>query len=340
MLEEKELIINEYSLDINDNIIINDSEDSVTCRICGKQSKRIYGRHLKYSHNDLPTKKYKKLFPDAPISCLKDKKNISKNSGKHMKTEKYKKMFSEKVKGSKNPMHRSKTSEEFRKSISPFSIEFYNERYPDLTLEKRYEKLHEFAKNAAKDRIDPTTIEYYLKKGLNQKEAEQALKNRQTTFSKEICIEKYGEERGLEIWMNRQEKWLKNLPKLNYSKISQKLFVEIWKELKNRYNDIYFATLDKKTESIYNKDDKNFEYRLKTNESFIKPDFYIPSINKIIEFDGTYYHRNNTENKKREEKRNKLINDMNIDLLHISENDFKKNKEKTIQKCVNFILNI
>lgn len=104
------------------------------------------------------------------------------------------------------------------------------------------------------------------------------------------------------------------------------------------YDDIYFATLDKSKEEIYDGGDRNFEFMLKTKKSFIKPDFYIPSIKKIIEFDGVYYHRSNTENQKREKQRDALIDDMNIDLLHICENEYLSDKSKTVQKCIDFIL--
>ena len=39
-----------------------------------------------------------------------------------------------------------------------------------------------------------------------------------------------------------------------------------------------------------------------------------PSINKIIEFDGTYYDRETPENKKRERERDRSINENNIEV--------------------------
>jgi hypothetical protein len=72
----------------------------------------------------MTTKEYKKMFPDAPIMTLSDKIKTSENSGKHMKDEKYKKMFSEMFSGDKNPNHKSKTTEKERRSRSPFSKEF------------------------------------------------------------------------------------------------------------------------------------------------------------------------------------------------------------------------
>ena len=83
---------------------------------------------------------------------------------------------------------------------------------------------------------------------------------------------------------------------------------------------------------------KNYEYRLMLSESYILPDFYIPSIKKIIEFDGTYYHRDNIENKKRERKRDLDIIKNDLKVYHVSESDYKKDKEGTIHKCLDFLL--
>jgi len=60
-------------------------------------------------------------------------------------------------------------------------------------------------------RVNNTDIEYYLNKGYNEKEAKQKLKERQSTFSLEKCIEKYGKEKGLEVFNERQEKWQETL---------------------------------------------------------------------------------------------------------------------------------
>ena len=111
---------------------INDNNETVTCRICGEQCKRIYGKHLKLSHNDMTTMEYKKIFPGAPIMALSDVGKTTINSGKHMKEEKYKKMFSEMIIGDKNPNHKSKTTESERKSRSPFSKEFI--KYKDIGI--------------------------------------------------------------------------------------------------------------------------------------------------------------------------------------------------------------
>lgn len=58
-----------------------------------------------------------------------------------------------------------------------------------------------------------TNIEFYIEKGFTKEEAEIKRKERQRTFSKDICIEKWGDEMGMSIWSNRQSKWLDSLSK-------------------------------------------------------------------------------------------------------------------------------
>ena len=53
--------------------VINDNNETVTCRICGEQCKRVYGKHLKFAHNNMTTEEYKRLYPGSPIAALSDK---------------------------------------------------------------------------------------------------------------------------------------------------------------------------------------------------------------------------------------------------------------------------
>jgi hypothetical protein len=57
----------------------------------------------------------------------------------------------------------------------------------------------------------------------------------------------------------------------------------------------------------------------------------------VIEFDGTYYHRSTPENSLREEKRDKMILESGYQVLHVSEYDYKNDKQKIIDKCVAFL---
>lgn len=218
------------------------------------------------------------MYPDALLYTECDYKNTSKNSGKHMKTEKYKKIFSEKIKGEKNPNHKSNTTIEKRQECSPFSKGF-----------KKYSNDKEridFIKNVCDNKSYTVRLEYWLNKGYSEEESKKKLIERQRTFTLDSCIEKYGEEKGKEIYTNRQQRWQKSLNengnlKYGYSTISQMLFYDILinYNMENRKH-IYFAT-------------KNEEYKLEKDEGGVWIyDFVDLENKKIIEYNGDQYHAN------------------------------------------------
>lgn len=179
-------------------------------------------------------------------------------------------------------------------------------------------------------------IEYWINKGFTEEESKIKVSERQKTFSLEKCIEKYGKDEGIKRWQQRQEKWLKNYKKQNFSSVSQELFWKIYEQIKKENLDIRFATID----SNKNKDTsgKNHEFLLKTKKSFIKPDFVILDFKKIIEFDGDYWHGNARGNKSRDFVRDKTLSEMGYKVLHVPERDYKKNPKEIIDNCVNFLL--
>lgn len=318
----------------------NQLETTVTCKICGAVKKQISFKHLQ-SHN-MTVKEYREKFPNAVLQSLDMIRRATKNGGQHMKTEKYKKMFSEMYKGEKNWNHKNNTTELQRQSLSPFSIEFYRKKYPTSSDEELQNMVSEFAKKAIVDRISPLQLEYYTNKGMSIDDAKTALKKRQTTFSLEKCIEKYGENEGRKRWLDRQEKWHKNYKKTNFSKISQICFHQLFSEIKKTQHDleIYFATYDYINDTINDVNDKNrnFEYSLRLQNISIKPDFFIKNKNKIVEFDGVYYHRETPENIKRTELRNNEIIISGYSVYHINELAYNRNPVEEIEKCLAWVL--
>ena len=320
-------------------------EELITCKICGFQSKRIYGRHLK-SHG-LTSDDYKKLYPGEPLYTESDNKKTAINSGKHMKTEKYKKMFSEKIKGEKNPNHKSNTTLEKRKSCSPFSKDFV--KYSNLTEENKTEKLASFIKDVCDKKTYTTRLDYWTNKGFNEEDAEQKLKERQLTFTLDLCIEKYGEEKGKEIYDNRQQRWQKSLVengnlKCGFSKVSQDLFYSIlpfynFEDMKK----IYFAT-------------KNKEYFIcKGKREYYQYDFVDLKNKKIIEYNGDQYHANpklyeSSDNPhpyrknitaqeiwNKDERKRLVAEEEGFQILTIWDSDFRRHKEETLKKCKNYL---
>lgn len=57
----------------------------------------------------------------------------------------------------------------------------------------------------------PKRIEYWIKKGFSEEESKNLISENQKTFSKEICIKKYGEKEGIKVFEKRQKKWIDKL---------------------------------------------------------------------------------------------------------------------------------
>lgn len=219
--------------------------------------------------------------------------------------------------------------------LSPFSKDYI--KYENLSEEEKELKIKELNEIANRDKLNNTTLEFYLNQGLSEEEAKLALSDRQTTFSLEKCIEKYGEELGLQRWQERQEKWHNNYKKSNYSKISQELFFQLRSNIPS-YIECIFAE--------FKEVGKNDEYIFKTkNGSVYKLDFFIPLLKKIIEFDGEYWHNekrlSGSINKSRIENRDLEIleSDLELSIFHVSESNYKRNKEKIIAECLEFLQN-
>lgn len=179
-----------------------------------------------------------------------------------------------------------------------------------------------------------TTLEFYLNKGMSEDEAKLALRKRQTTFSLEKCIEKYGEVEGIKRFKERQEKWLSNFKRYGFSVVSQNLFWKIFEETKL---DCVFATNNNGTYD----DTHNLEYKVEVETSYVKLDFYIPSLKKWIEFDGDYWHGEKRGNQERDKRRENEIFKVipGIQLKRVKERDYRKNPEKIVNECVEWILN-
>lgn len=62
--------------------------------------------------------------------------------------------------------------------------------------------------------------EYWLDRGFSEKEAIEKVSEYQSTFSKEKCIKKHGDEKGLAIWKERQDKWQETLKSKSKEEIS------------------------------------------------------------------------------------------------------------------------
>jgi len=108
---------------------------------------------------------------------------------------------------------------------------------------KRFEKYSELEIKQQSKR----SLEYW-KLHYNIEEAKEKLKEHQTTFSLDICIDKYGGE-GVEIWEDRQKKWQNTMTALpdeakieiKYKQASSNSSIyENWDEFKNKDGILYY----------------------------------------------------------------------------------------------------
>lgn len=176
-------------------------------------------------------------------------------------------------------------------------------------------------------------VDYWLAKGYTKKEAIEIISKSQVTFSLEKCIEKYGVEKGTEIYNNRQNKWLKSFKEsmknnfvngIQSSNVANKLFNIIEKQLIGQ------------KEFILGKYVFDFEYN-----------------NKIIEFNGDYWHANpkiydktfiNKTNGhtakeiwKRDKDKIKYAKKHGYDVYTVWESEFRNDPEAVIKKCMDFL---
>ena len=203
----------------------------------------------------------------------------------------------------------------------------------------------------------PTRLSYWLTRGFSREEAILKVQDRQRTFSLDICISKYGEEKGKEIWNARQALWLDTL----YSNMTD----EEYKDLSRRKVSAWYNGWSKiglslfehlaHPEAIYATESDHNEANIIMNDGteFAYPVDYMLG-NKVIEFYGDVMHanpnkyigsdqtsilrkQNAQQTWDKDAKKQKIIRDNGYELLVVWEHDYKWNKEATIKKCKDFL---
>ena len=301
-----------------------DTPGIAICKECGFRGHDLY-THIRFAHN-LTTEEYCEKYNCTPDQLLSEQTHINRSKAQRNSVNPNKRRFKS---GSENPAfnHGGK--------FSPFSKNF--DKYNGLSEEEKEAKILDLAKKANDNKMEAGncvfTKEYYINHfNMSEDEAEKALSERQSTFSLEKCIERYGDEEGRKIWLERQEKWQKNYKHANYSKISQELFKELEILLKPYNLSIYFAT---------NGEDptQNNEKVLNLSTGVLRPDFYIDELNLVIEFDGDYWHGTLPSGKSRDEVKNQRMETDGVPYLRVKEKDYRKDKNKVLNDCLTFIMN-
>lgn len=302
-----------------------DDSEYVECKICGFRASSLV-THVTKFHGYKSVEDYKIEF------ALEHENIISKTLSKK---------FSESSSGERNVWYNHGGK------LSPFS-----KHNPRITEDQRLENIKKVHNTLDETNGYNTRLEFWINKGYTLEEAEAKLKDRQQTFTLEKCISRFGEEKGYIVWKKRQEKWVETINSKSpedlenfhrskfhgggYSKVSQKLFWELYDHIKNDFSEIYFATRTKEPR-------RNTEFcvsRGNKRKSFL--DFYIKDIDVWIEFDGYYYHgeKYDVQKIKDNEKQREtdiLQNNPSLKLLRIKEVDFKNNKNDVVKRCLDFI---
>lgn len=203
----------------------------------------------------------------------------------------------------------------------------------------------------------PTKIEYYTKKGISEEDAKLKISEIQNRFSLDICIEKYGEIDGKDIWNKRQEKWLNTMDSKSdeekieinrkkmfnnsgYSKISQKMFWEVHKFYEN--NNIKFEELNGEVIRYDKENNRHYRY-----------DYVDFTKQKIIEYNGDFWHCNPEQYESNhihkimnvsasylwEKERLKIewFEKRGYEVLVIWDSEYRKYPKQTLEKCIEFL---
>lgn len=315
----------------------------------GLATPRIYGRWFDTFHPGKTYEEYKAEFPDSPVQSSKDKAATSSHGSSHMKTEKYRKMFSEMFKGDKNPGSKANTTEQQRRERSPYCEEFYIKR--GLPLSMRYEVLAK-AKSKRKSHFSK---EYWIEKGYTEEEAIEQIKKIQATNGLESYVKRYGEEEGTRRYNERISKYAKKMSE-KYHRGEYSTRPKIGGYRVSRFEK---AIIDRCINDLHLNESEVYCYKGDNHQLILEGDehckYYYDFCyrDKIIEFNGDYWHMNPTKYKAdhyskqmkktaaeiwEDDRIKKEVAERNgYKVFYIWEKDAKKNFEGCVKKCIEFL---
>lgn len=188
-----------------------------------------------------------------------------------------------------------------------------------------------------KQRTNGNSKEYFIDKYGEKEGTKKWIKvNKSKVNSLENFQKRYGKEKGTQIF----EKYMSEKKIKSFSKISQKLFWEIYNHVKSE--NIYFYELN-----------KEFGKLNKLNGEYYYYDFVDLNNKKIIEFNGNCFHvKNINESSKwknpfsnigaedtyqKDLRKKEFVEKLGFQVLYIWEDEYRKNDEKELKKCLNFL---
>ncbi len=320
------------------NLMYQNISDIPTCAICGWKSRSLQG-HLK-THN-LTVEQYRTQYgvDNAQIfhSSFTDEK-------------------SKRITGENNP------GANHDGTMSSFSKQY--RQYEELTEEEKQAAINAQIIKANKTKSATagynTRSDFYeVRCDMNHADAKEAVRKRQSTFSLERCIEKFGEFIGTQVWQTRQLVWRATLDRLPDD---VKRDIERRKAL-NLRNGNGFSTISQQLFDSLNVAGAQYgknEVAVVTNQLRVcRLDFVLKD--KVIEFNGDYWHANPLiekyaddatvikmpggkqmtagEIRQKDLDRQRELAEMGYKVLVIWESDYRQNKQQVIDKCLDFLKN-
>jgi predicted transcriptional regulator/G:T-mismatch repair DNA endonuclease (very short patch repair protein) len=307
------------------------TDDKVQCLICGGAWGSL-SSHLSRTHN-ITADEYRARF-NVGSEAIFSKKNLA--------------LMSERMAGSNN------IAAGHGGRLSPFSKN--NKKLDGKTeLEKEAfvkESVDKWIKTVPKE-DRPMNVEYWVKRGMTEEDARAEVSRRQATFSLEKCKERYGEEEGLKRWQERQDNWIGTINSKSFEEIQAINQSKIWKSgSMSKVSKELFEHLNIENARWGSKNGGEMMVQLSNKRTMI--DFSVGK--KIIEFYGDYWHAHPEKYpddsaifkrrkgyvtasyiRQQDNERITELTAMGYDVLIIWEDDYRKNKEGTIEKCSTFL---
>lgn len=304
------------------------------CKLCNREFATVKGlsKHIKHTHKISTKEYYDEYFrkPNEGLCAVCGKEVRFDRFGYHSKT-------------------CSKTCENLIKF--PVTIEFWKIRgLPEEAAKLKVKTMQSEFSKKVKNRKSNTTLQYFMDKGLSETDAILALRDRQSTRSKEKYVLKYGESLGIQKWKETNKKWseiveqkyrngeFSKTPKTNIWKVTSTAELQLAEKLQERLGK---PLLFGKNQLKIFDGTKYYYYDLCDIEH-----------KKIIEYNGDYWHANPkkfskntivhdnlTANDlwKKDIIKRRIANNLGYMVLTVWESDYLEGPDVCIEKCLAFL---
>ena len=217
---------------------------------------------------------------------------------------------------------KSLSKDEYNKIYATSSKEHFQYKYGS-----NWKKYYEEYNKKRTDKSLKTKIEYWINKGYSENEARIKVSERQSTFSLNKLIKKFGDKKGKEIFNKRQQIWQQSYQKTCNEKYGVPFYI-----LSDKYSNLSPITKSHKEIIDFIKEHYNGEIKINDRKTIspLELDIYLPELNFAIEFNGMYWHSNIDKNYHL--MKTELCEEKDIHLFHIFENEWNNHILQDIWK--------